>query len=166
MKRKSKARSGNHTYTHMKISKSKHRHASHTCTHSPWPCTDIVTVWGRCVTQSEDESGLALIVSVSLCLTGANWCCFLVWPSLIYYFPASSFSFRLHSIIISVFHPTSPFLHLQQWLFVGSREGVSQLGLYQCELYGQACAECCLARDPYCTWDGHACSPFMPTVRR
>ncbi|KAG8002833.1 Semaphorin-3A, partial [Nibea albiflora] len=54
----------------------------------------------------------------------------------------------------------------QQWLFVGSREGVSQLGLYQCELYGQACAECCLARDPYCTWDGHACSPYMPTVRR
>nr|XP_019944400.1 PREDICTED: semaphorin-3A-like [Paralichthys olivaceus] len=55
---------------------------------------------------------------------------------------------------------------LQQWLFVGSREGVSQLALYQCELYGQACAECCLARDPYCTWDGHACSPYMPTVRR
>uniref|UniRef100_A0A3Q3EUC1 Sema domain, immunoglobulin domain (Ig), short basic domain, secreted, (semaphorin) 3H n=1 Tax=Labrus bergylta TaxID=56723 RepID=A0A3Q3EUC1_9LABR len=54
----------------------------------------------------------------------------------------------------------------QQWLFVGSSEGVSQLALYQCELYGQACAECCLARDPYCTWDGHACSPFMPTVRR
>ncbi|KAE8293218.1 Semaphorin-3A Semaphorin III [Larimichthys crocea] len=54
----------------------------------------------------------------------------------------------------------------KQWLFVGSREGVSQLGLYQCELYGQACAECCLARDPYCTWDGHACSPYMPTVRR
>ncbi|XP_028307956.1 sema domain, immunoglobulin domain (Ig), short basic domain, secreted, (semaphorin) 3H isoform X2 [Gouania willdenowi] len=53
-----------------------------------------------------------------------------------------------------------------KWLFVGSREGVSQLALYQCELYGQACAECCLARDPYCTWDGHACSPYMPTVRR
>lgn len=51
-------------------------------------------------------------------------------------------------------------------MFVGSREGVSQLGLYQCELYGQVCAECCLARDPYCTWDGHACSPYMPTVRR
>ncbi|CAJ1055494.1 semaphorin-3ab-like [Xyrichtys novacula] len=54
----------------------------------------------------------------------------------------------------------------KQWLFVGSSEGVSQLALYQCELYGQACAECCLARDPYCTWDGHACSPYMPTVRR
>lgn len=54
----------------------------------------------------------------------------------------------------------------KQWLYVGSREGVSQLALYHCEMYGQACAECCLARDPYCTWDGHACSPYMPTVRR
>ncbi|KAJ8015903.1 hypothetical protein DPEC_G00001520 [Dallia pectoralis] len=54
----------------------------------------------------------------------------------------------------------------RQWLFVGSAEGVAQLGLFQCELYGQACAECCLARDPYCTWDGHACSPFMPFARR
>ncbi|XP_067096370.1 sema domain, immunoglobulin domain (Ig), short basic domain, secreted, (semaphorin) 3H isoform X1 [Osmerus mordax] len=54
----------------------------------------------------------------------------------------------------------------KQWLFVGSAEGVAQLALFQCELYGQACAECCLARDPYCTWDGHACSPFMPVARR
>ncbi|KAK7884617.1 hypothetical protein WMY93_027740 [Mugilogobius chulae] len=54
----------------------------------------------------------------------------------------------------------------KQWLYVGSSEGVSQLSLYHCEMYGQACAECCLARDPYCTWDGHACSPYMPTVRR
>uniref|UniRef100_A0A8C9RVW0 Sema domain, immunoglobulin domain (Ig), short basic domain, secreted, (semaphorin) 3H n=1 Tax=Scleropages formosus TaxID=113540 RepID=A0A8C9RVW0_SCLFO len=55
---------------------------------------------------------------------------------------------------------------LSQWLFVGSSEGVAQLALFQCELYGQACAECCLARDPYCTWDGHACSPFVATARR
>ncbi|CAB1336291.1 unnamed protein product [Coregonus sp. 'balchen'] len=54
----------------------------------------------------------------------------------------------------------------KQWLFVGSAEGVAQLALFQCELYGQACTECCLARDPYCTWDGHACSPFMPIARR
>ncbi|XP_023691064.1 sema domain, immunoglobulin domain (Ig), short basic domain, secreted, (semaphorin) 3H [Paramormyrops kingsleyae] len=54
----------------------------------------------------------------------------------------------------------------QQWLFVGSAEGLAQLALFQCELYGQACAECCLARDPYCTWDGHACSPYMPVSRR
>lgn len=72
----------------------------------------------------------------------------------------------VHSISLSTLHPSLLSSHFQQWLFVGSREGVSQLGLYQCELYGQACAECCLARDPYCTWDGHACSPYMPTVRR
>ncbi|KAM6976474.1 sema domain, immunoglobulin domain (Ig), short basic domain, secreted, (semaphorin) 3H [Aplochiton taeniatus] len=54
----------------------------------------------------------------------------------------------------------------KQWLYVGSSEGVSQLALFKCELYGQACAECCLARDPYCTWDGHACSPYMPIARR
>ncbi|XP_049609318.1 sema domain, immunoglobulin domain (Ig), short basic domain, secreted, (semaphorin) 3H isoform X2 [Syngnathus scovelli] len=71
---------------------------------------------------------------------------------------------------LEVFQYKSPVtvmtLSKKKWLFVGSREGVSQLGLYQCELYGEACAECCLARDPYCTWDGHACSPYMPTVRR
>uniref|UniRef100_A0A8C4DPU4 Sema domain, immunoglobulin domain (Ig), short basic domain, secreted, (semaphorin) 3H n=1 Tax=Dicentrarchus labrax TaxID=13489 RepID=A0A8C4DPU4_DICLA len=86
---------------------------------------------------------------------------------LMYPFPTLSFSFLLSlHFYFYLSSPPSPFLHLQQWLFVGSREGVSQLGLYQCELYGQACAECCLARDPYCTWDGHACSPYMPTVRR
>ncbi|XP_017266843.1 sema domain, immunoglobulin domain (Ig), short basic domain, secreted, (semaphorin) 3H [Kryptolebias marmoratus] len=71
---------------------------------------------------------------------------------------------------LQVFQHKSPVttmtLSKKKWLLVGSREGVSQLALYQCELYGQACAECCLARDPYCTWDGHACSPYMPTVRR
>ncbi|XP_028266559.1 sema domain, immunoglobulin domain (Ig), short basic domain, secreted, (semaphorin) 3H isoform X2 [Parambassis ranga] len=71
---------------------------------------------------------------------------------------------------LQVFQNNSPVtamtLSKKEWLFVGSREGVSQLALYRCELYGQACAECCLARDPYCTWDGHACSPYMPTVRR
>ncbi|XP_077370979.1 sema domain, immunoglobulin domain (Ig), short basic domain, secreted, (semaphorin) 3H isoform X2 [Festucalex cinctus] len=71
---------------------------------------------------------------------------------------------------LEVFQYKSPVtvmtLSKKKWLFVGSREGVSQLRLYQCELYGEACAECCLARDPYCTWDGHACSPYMPTVRR
>ncbi|XP_037312848.2 sema domain, immunoglobulin domain (Ig), short basic domain, secreted, (semaphorin) 3H isoform X2 [Pungitius pungitius] len=71
---------------------------------------------------------------------------------------------------LQVFQHKSPVtamtLSKKKWLFVGSSEGVSQLALYQCELYGQACAECCLARDPYCTWDGHACSPYMPTVRR
>ncbi|KAI2661649.1 Semaphorin-3ab [Labeo rohita] len=58
------------------------------------------------------------------------------------------------------------FIGTGQWLFAGSAEGVVQLGLFHCDLYGQACAECCLARDPYCTWDGHSCSPYMPNARR
>ena len=37
-------------------------------------------------------------------------------------------------------------------LYVGSRLGVARLQLHQCETYGSACAECCLARDPYCAW--------------
>ncbi|GAA6069209.1 sema domain, immunoglobulin domain (Ig), short basic domain, secreted, (semaphorin) 3H, partial [Tachysurus ichikawai] len=72
---------------------------------------------------------------------------------------------------LQVFKHKSPVTALtlskkKQWLFVGSAEGVSQLALYQCDLYGQVCAECCLARDPYCNWDGHACSPYMPVARR
>ncbi|XP_062854524.1 sema domain, immunoglobulin domain (Ig), short basic domain, secreted, (semaphorin) 3H [Trichomycterus rosablanca] len=71
---------------------------------------------------------------------------------------------------LQVFKDESPVtamtLSKKKWLFVGSAEGVAQLALYQCDLYGQACAECCLARDPYCTWDGHACSPYMPIARR
>uniref|UniRef100_A0A8C9T347 Sema domain, immunoglobulin domain (Ig), short basic domain, secreted, (semaphorin) 3H n=1 Tax=Scleropages formosus TaxID=113540 RepID=A0A8C9T347_SCLFO len=71
---------------------------------------------------------------------------------------------------LQVFKGKSPIsamaMSKKRWLFVGSSEGVAQLALFQCELYGQACAECCLARDPYCTWDGHACSPFVATARR
>lgn len=71
---------------------------------------------------------------------------------------------------LQVFQDGSPItamtLSKKKWLFVGSSEGVSQLSLYQCDLYGQACAECCLARDPYCNWDGHACSPYMPVTNR
>ncbi|KAK2841252.1 hypothetical protein Q7C36_012831 [Tachysurus vachellii] len=71
---------------------------------------------------------------------------------------------------LQVFKHKSPVTALtlskKKWLFVGSAEGVSQLALYQCDLYGQVCAECCLARDPYCNWDGHACSPYMPVARR
>ncbi|KAM9377037.1 semaphorin-3D isoform 1-T2 [Pholidichthys leucotaenia] len=54
----------------------------------------------------------------------------------------------------------------QQQLYVGSSEGLAQVSLSRCHLYGQACAECCLARDPYCAWDGHACSRYVPTSKR
>ncbi|KAG5830322.1 hypothetical protein ANANG_G00309210 [Anguilla anguilla] len=50
----------------------------------------------------------------------------------------------------------------RQQLYVGSELGVVQVKLHQCHLYGSACADCCLARDPYCAWDGAACSRYLP----
>ncbi|XP_011370878.1 semaphorin-3G [Pteropus vampyrus] len=50
----------------------------------------------------------------------------------------------------------------RQMLYVGSRLGVARLKLHQCETYGSACAECCLARDPYCAWDGASCTHYRP----
>ncbi|KAG7263663.1 hypothetical protein CRUP_012317 [Coryphaenoides rupestris] len=55
---------------------------------------------------------------------------------------------------------------LKQQLYVGSSEGLAQVSLSRCPLYGQACSECCLARDPYCAWDGHACSRYIPASKR
>ncbi|KAL4593681.1 semaphorin-3A-like, partial [Arapaima gigas] len=54
----------------------------------------------------------------------------------------------------------------QQQLYLGSTIGVSQMPLHRCEVYGKACAECCLARDPYCAWDGTQCSRYFPTAKR
>ncbi|KAF7479106.1 Hypothetical predicted protein [Marmota monax] len=54
----------------------------------------------------------------------------------------------------------------QQQLYVGSTAGVAQLPLHRCDIYGKACAECCLARDPYCAWDGSSCSRYFPTAKR
>uniref|UniRef100_A0A3Q2WIZ6 Sema domain, immunoglobulin domain (Ig), short basic domain, secreted, (semaphorin) 3D n=1 Tax=Haplochromis burtoni TaxID=8153 RepID=A0A3Q2WIZ6_HAPBU len=45
-------------------------------------------------------------------------------------------------------------------------EGLAQVSLSRCHLYGQACAECCLARDPYCAWDGHTCARYIPASKR
>ncbi|XP_035498578.2 semaphorin-3E isoform X1 [Scophthalmus maximus] len=50
----------------------------------------------------------------------------------------------------------------RQQLYVGSEAGVAQVRLHQCDLYGSECADCCLARDPYCAWDGLTCSRFYP----
>uniref|UniRef100_A0A8B9RLS8 Semaphorin-3C n=1 Tax=Astyanax mexicanus TaxID=7994 RepID=A0A8B9RLS8_ASTMX len=55
---------------------------------------------------------------------------------------------------------------LQQQLYVSSEYGVSQVSLHRCNAYGTACADCCLARDPYCAWDGLSCSRFYPTGKR
>ena len=50
----------------------------------------------------------------------------------------------------------------QQQLYVGSEVGVAQVRLHQCDLYGSECADCCLARDPYCAWDGLTCTRYYP----
>ncbi|NWV77960.1 SEM3G protein, partial [Dasyornis broadbenti] len=54
----------------------------------------------------------------------------------------------------------------RQTLYVGSSLGVAQVRLHQCESYGTTCAECCLARDPYCAWDGTACTHSQPSGKR
>ncbi|GAA6220503.1 semaphorin-3D-like [Lates japonicus] len=72
---------------------------------------------------------------------------------------------------LTVFQSPSPILSMElstkrQQLYVSSELGVAQLGLQRCELYGTDCAECCLARDPYCSWDGQTCSRYFPTSKR
>ena len=54
----------------------------------------------------------------------------------------------------------------QQALYVGSPAGVAQVKLHRCETYGNACAECCLARDPYCAWDGSVCARYSANSKR
>lgn len=53
---------------------------------------------------------------------------------------------------------------LQQQLYVGSESVIAQVKFHQCDMYGTACADCCLARDPYCAWDGISCSRYYPTA--
>ncbi|XP_033889309.1 semaphorin-3D-like [Acipenser ruthenus] len=72
---------------------------------------------------------------------------------------------------LQVFKVPSPILNMemsskQQQLFIGSRDGLAQLSLHRCDIYGKVCAECCLARDPYCAWDGYACSRYIPASKR
>ncbi|XP_048403716.1 sema domain, immunoglobulin domain (Ig), short basic domain, secreted, (semaphorin) 3H isoform X1 [Stegostoma tigrinum] len=72
---------------------------------------------------------------------------------------------------MEVFPDKSPITSLnlsrkRQWLYLGSKSGLAQVSLYQCDLYGKGCAECCLARDPYCTWNGSSCSTYLPSSRR
>lgn len=72
---------------------------------------------------------------------------------------------------LQVFQPPSPILSMelsskQQMLFVGSAAGLARVSLSRCPLYGQACADCCLARDPYCAWDGHTCARYIPASKR
>ncbi|ERE75612.1 semaphorin-3F isoform 1 [Cricetulus griseus] len=54
----------------------------------------------------------------------------------------------------------------RQQLYVASAVGVTHLSLHRCQAYGAACADCCLARDPYCAWDGQACSRYTASSKR
>ncbi|KAI2653414.1 Semaphorin-3D [Labeo rohita] len=72
---------------------------------------------------------------------------------------------------LQVFKSPSPILNMeisskQQQLFVGGSDGLVQVSLHRCHIYGQGCAECCLARDPYCAWDGTQCSRYIPASKR
>ncbi|XP_068778409.1 semaphorin-4A isoform X2 [Struthio camelus] len=66
---------------------------------------------------------------------------------------------------IQLFHPPEPVKSLllapgKGVLYVGYSGGVLQVPLANCSVYG-SCAECLLARDPYCAWDGlnRSCRP-------
>ncbi|XP_056628599.1 semaphorin-3B [Triplophysa dalaica] len=72
---------------------------------------------------------------------------------------------------LQVFKDSSSIISMQisskrQQLYVGSDTGVVQVPLHRCSMYGKACAECCLARDPYCAWDGHSCTRYLPNTKR
>ncbi|KAA8593362.1 hypothetical protein FQN60_009478 [Etheostoma spectabile] len=54
----------------------------------------------------------------------------------------------------------------RQQLYVGSVLGVTHLALHRCDVYGEVCADCCLARDPYCAWDGKSCSRYSSSQKR
>ncbi|XP_041110547.1 semaphorin-3E [Polyodon spathula] len=68
---------------------------------------------------------------------------------------------------LHIFKVTLPIVAMEisvkrQQLYVGSESGIAQVKLHQCDVYGTACADCCLARDPYCAWDGVTCSRYYP----
>ncbi|KAM4676777.1 semaphorin-3E [Discoglossus pictus] len=69
---------------------------------------------------------------------------------------------------LQVFKLSAPIISMEisskrQQLYVGSESSVVQVKIHQCEMYGTACADCCLARDPYCAWDGISCSRYFPS---
>ncbi|XP_068505776.1 semaphorin-3C isoform X2 [Syngnathus scovelli] len=72
---------------------------------------------------------------------------------------------------LQVFKNQAPVTNLRisskkQQLYASSELGVAQVSLHRCHAYGSACADCCLARDPYCAWDGLSCSRFYPSGKR
>ncbi|XP_067854539.1 semaphorin-3B [Heptranchias perlo] len=72
---------------------------------------------------------------------------------------------------LQVFKDSAPITSMQlsskrQQLYIGSDTAISQLSLQRCSIYGKACAECCLARDPYCAWDGNTCTRYLANTKR
>uniref|UniRef100_A0A3P9HSM1 Sema domain, immunoglobulin domain (Ig), short basic domain, secreted, (semaphorin) 3B n=1 Tax=Oryzias latipes TaxID=8090 RepID=A0A3P9HSM1_ORYLA len=69
---------------------------------------------------------------------------------------------------LEVFKVSPVLMHFffSQQLYVGSDTGLAQVPLHRCSVYGKACAECCLARDPYCAWDGTSCTRYLPNTKR
>ncbi|XP_029008337.1 semaphorin-7A [Betta splendens] len=50
----------------------------------------------------------------------------------------------------------------KKMLVVGFSEKISFVDLQRCQEYNNSCAECVLARDPYCAWTDTGCSPTVP----
>lgn len=72
---------------------------------------------------------------------------------------------------LSVFQIPSPILSLElstkrQQVYVLGEGGVAQLGVQRCERHGPDCATCCLAQDPYCSWNGQTCAPAFAAGKR
>ncbi|XP_039989057.1 semaphorin-7A [Xiphias gladius] len=47
-------------------------------------------------------------------------------------------------------------------LVVGFSEKISTVDLQSCQEYNNSCADCVLARDPYCAWTKFGCAPTVP----
>uniref|UniRef100_A0A8B9KLY8 Semaphorin-3aa-like n=1 Tax=Astyanax mexicanus TaxID=7994 RepID=A0A8B9KLY8_ASTMX len=70
-----------------------------------------------------------------------------------------------HDLEEVVLEEMTVFRHDQQHIY-NCLQPQRLMPLHRCEVYGKACAECCLARDPYCAWDGTECSRYFPTAKR
>ncbi|XP_053306364.1 semaphorin-4G [Spea bombifrons] len=71
---------------------------------------------------------------------------------------------------IQVFKERQPVENLviskkQNSLYVGAPSGVLQIPLSSCDRY-TSCYDCVLARNPYCGWDGDACSDVLTSEDR
>ncbi|XP_076589062.1 semaphorin-7A isoform X2 [Chaetodon auriga] len=47
-------------------------------------------------------------------------------------------------------------------LVVGFSEKIFTVDLQRCQKYNNSCADCVLARDPYCAWTEYGCTPTVP----